>query len=241
MKKNLSSRVLLFVIMLFIGFSACKTNKPSELQLKYADKKAYWIPEVTELLKLDSVETYPDNSILFMGSSSIRLWKTLQDDMKPYSAIRRGYGGASYSDLIHFTEDIVQPHQLAGIAIFVANDIRAQPDDKKPEEVLALFKEVVRLSRKHHPTIPIFSIAVTPTPSRWKAWPEISKANNLIQHYCESTPNLYFIETQNEFLTAEQLPDSSLFVGDMLHQNPNGYAKWTQVIKHNLMKAIPVE
>jgi lysophospholipase L1-like esterase len=224
------------ILLLIASTWACESKV--SLQEKYAGTKDYWIPEVSQLLALDTVETYTDGAILFMGSSSIRLWKTLQDDMKPYDAIRRGYGGASYSDLIHFTEAIVSPHKLSGIVIFVANDIRAQPDDKHPEEVLALFQEVVQLIRKHHPKTPVFSIAVTPTPSRWAAWNEISKANDLIEVYCKNTENLHFIKTSHGFLTAEGKPDSSLFVQDMLHQNEKGYAIWAGIIKKEIQKVI---
>lgn len=236
-----SLKTILFPLLFLATVNSCNKNsieKPSELQQKYATTKAYWIPELTELLAKDSVESYPNTAVLFMGSSSIRLWKTLKEDMNPIPAIQRGYGGASYSDLIHFTEAIVKPHNVSGIVIFVANDIRAQPDDKQPEEVLALFKEVIRLIRKHHSNVPVFSVAVTPTPSRWKAWPEIARANSLIETYCSETPHLYFIKTESKFLTPEQLPDSSLFVQDMLHQNEKGYEKWGAIIKKELEEVL---
>ncbi len=231
------SKNILLTAILLLSVWACESKE--SLQEKYSGTKDYWIPEVSQLLALDSVETYSDDAILFMGSSSIRLWKTLQDDMKPYEAIRRGYGGASYSDLIHFTEAIVRPHQVDGIVIFVANDIRAQPDDKQPEEVLVLFQEVVRLIRKHHADTPIFSIAVTPTPSRWAAWNQIAKSNSLIEEYCNSTDNLHFIKTAHGFINTEGLPDSSLFVQDMLHQNEKGYAVWSGIIKESIRSVIP--
>ncbi|TNE72753.1 hypothetical protein EP331_06450 [bacterium] len=236
MKKQLFLPVLSLFLALIV-FSQCE--KRVDYQQKYAHTKEHWVKGVGELLALDSVETYPDDAILFMGSSSIVLWKTIHEDMKPYSAIRRGYGGSAYSDVIHFAEDIVSPHKVSAIVIFVANDIRNQPDDKDPNEVLGLFKENVRLIRKHHASVPIFSIAVTPTPSRWGAWTQIDKANSLIQNYCETTPNMYYINTVPEFLTADNMPDSSLFVQDMLHLNPTGYAKWTEVIKGEIQKVIP--
>ena len=236
MNQIISLKQLSFYFFI-IFISACSSF--SSLQKKYTSQKDYWEKEVSELIALDSKESYPDNAILFIGSSSIRMWKSIHEQMKPYAAIRRGYGGASYSDLIHFTERLVSPHKIAGIGIFVANDIRAQPDDKDPKEVLALFQEVVRLSRIHHPSIPIFSIAVTPTPSRWKAWQKINEANLLIKDYCEKTQNLYFIDTVDAFLTKDtHEPDTSLFINDMLHQNAKGYVLWSTIIKSEIAKII---
>ena len=60
-------------------------------------------PEIEAFEKLDSQINYPDKSILFIGSSSIRLWTTLKDDMVPYNVIQRGYGGAHFRDIIYFT------------------------------------------------------------------------------------------------------------------------------------------
>jgi len=227
----------LFFFFSFICLVSCQTELSKitpDLSQKYASTREPWEKEVSSLLALDTLEIYPDNSYLFMGSSSIRLWSTLKEDMSPLSVIQRGYGGAKYSDLIHFTDRFVRPHKLGGIVIFVANDIRAQPDDKTPEEVLALFKEVVRISRKTHPKVPIYSIAITPTRSRWKAWPETKKSNELIKSHCNKTENLHFIETESAFLDEKGEPIDSLFRDDKLHLTPDGYKVWTKIVRENL-------
>ena len=86
--------------------------------------------------KLDSQVNYPDDAILFIGSSSIRLWKTLDKDMEPYNVIQRGYGGANFRDVIYFTERILADHKLKMVVCFIANDISGSSDDGSPREVL---------------------------------------------------------------------------------------------------------
>ncbi|NCP84999.1 MAG: hypothetical protein GW823_08910 [Bacteroidetes bacterium] len=232
---QLLKRILISYSLLFLVSCQTKLSEITpNLSEKYASTKEPWEKEVSSLLALDTLEIYPSNPYLFMGSSSIRLWETLKEDMSPLPVIQRGYGGAQYSDLIHFTELFIKPHKLGGIVIFVANDIRAQPDDKTPAEVLALFKEVVRISRKTHPNIPIYSIAITPTRSRWKAWPEIKISNELVKAYCNKTDNVHFIETDSVFLDEKGEPIDSLFREDKLHLTADGYKVWTKIIRKNL-------
>ena len=82
----------------------------------------------------------PENALLFLGSSSIRLWETLAQDMSPYPDIQRGYGGAHLRDAIFFTEALLGDHQLAMIIGFIANDIKGDPADESPAKVKRLFK-----------------------------------------------------------------------------------------------------
>ncbi len=44
-------------------------------------------PAIAEFEKLDQTEQYPDDAILFTGSSSVRLWKTIAEDVAPYPVI----------------------------------------------------------------------------------------------------------------------------------------------------------
>lgn len=123
---------------------------------KYEDAAKSWESEIQKLEVLDKSEKDPDNAILFIGSSSIRLWDNIAKDMAPYPVIRRGYGGAKFSDLIFYTERLVSPHDFRALAVFVANDISNTPEDKSPDEILKLFKEVVRIVRAKNPEKPIF-------------------------------------------------------------------------------------
>lgn len=57
-----------------------------------------WAEEVSQLRALDELESYPDDAVLFFGSSSIRLWDNIAEDMAPLVPIRRGFGGAKSLD-----------------------------------------------------------------------------------------------------------------------------------------------
>lgn len=219
------ARLLFLLGLILLGCSPLK---------KYAEYKTGWEKEINTLEQLDKQEEYPEDAILFIGSSSIRLWENIHTDMQPYSAIRRGYGGAHFYDLIHFADRLVRPHKAAGIVVFVANDISGSHFDRNPEEVVRLFKFTVREIRKSHPETPVFLIGITPTPSRWKVWEKTKEANTLLEKYCLKGKNLHFIATESAFLTSEGQARPELFKEDMLHLKQVGYDIWKEIIKQKL-------
>jgi hypothetical protein len=200
-----------------------------------------WENDIRKFEHLDSVETYPSNAVLFAGSSSIRLWSTLEVDMAPYPVIQRGYGGARLTDFSFFAGRIIYPHPCRAIVLFIANDITGSEADKTPEEVRDLFLNVLNTIREKFPDTPVFWIAITPTRLRWKVWPEIEKANRQIQKACEENKNTYFIPTKNEFINSSGLPRNELFRPDRLHLNEEGYKVWTSVIRKELEKVIGIQ
>lgn len=201
---------------------------------QYEEAAKSWESEVQKLEALNKTESYPDDAILFIGSSSIRLWNNIDKDMAPYSTIRRGYGGAKFSDLIFYTDRLVYPHDFKALVIFVANDIANSADDKTPEEILRLYKEVVRIVRVKNPKKPIFLIEITPTNSRWAKWAQTKQANELLKNYCESKANLHFIETAESFMGTDGKPRAELFRDDQLHLKQIGYDIWAERIKNKL-------
>ena len=223
-------RLQIYFLLSTIVFTACSPltkyiNDPNNL---------HWENEIQEFQVLDSTEIYSDDAILFAGSSSIRLWNSINEDMQPYSVIQRGYGGAKLSDFALYAEEIIYPHNFKALVIFIANDISGSDNDKTPEVVAGLFEYIVDIVREKYPTTPIFWIQITPTLSRWAEWDKIEKSNNIIKQYCEDSENLHFIETEKLFLNNDGLPNSNLFIEDQLHLNKDGYDIWTRKIKTEL-------
>lgn len=201
---------------------------------KYKNSVQGWEADIKKFEQLDSITKYPEDAILFMGSSSIRLWNTLEKDMKPYNTIQRGFGGAKLSDVAWYTPRIVYPHKCKAVVIFVANDITGSDEDKSPREVASLFQYIVKTIRRELPHVPVFYIQVTPTESRWNVWPQIQEGNTLVKQKCEKMHDVHFIETARYFLNEDGKPNPSLFLDDKLHLNAEGYRTWTKVIKENL-------
>ena len=86
-------------------------------------------PEVRQFRALDMSVEYPNDAILFIGSSSIRLWNTIEEVMKPFPVIKRSYGGAHFRDIVFYTDRILANHSPEMIVCFVENGIKGVPED----------------------------------------------------------------------------------------------------------------
>ena len=224
-----STLLLIFIVIVITGCS---------LQYKYRNFKKTFENEIQELEQLND---YSDKSnyLLFIGSSSIKRWDSIESDMAPYSVLKRGYGGAHYYDLIHFIERLLKDKNKAkAVFIFVANDItKINSWDKmhknlSPKEIKKLFKVITRKIHENiSPETPIYVIETTPTPSRWEVWNQIANANDLIKAYTKKKSNLNFISTRNYFLNKNGLPRGEDFVEDSLHLSNSGYKLWEKIIK----------
>ena len=134
---------MLFLILLF--FIACSPVK------KYQDlpEVKAWENDIHKFEQLDKSEKYSEDAILFAGSSSIRLWTTLETDMAPYPVIQRGYGGAKLSDFAVYADRIFAPHPCRAIVIFIANDITGSDQIRVRRKLQHCSSMYLRLSGKH--------------------------------------------------------------------------------------------
>ena len=187
--------------------------------------------EIVRFDSLNEIEKYPENSILFLGSSYIRLWTNIREDLEYTNIIHRGFGGSNLKDVAYYIKRIVYPHQPKAIFMYVGNDIIVDERDKTPEQALELFKYTVNMIRAKYPTVPITWLAVSPSERRWAKWKEVIALNKGIKNYCASNPNLYFIDAKDQFLGADGKPIASLFRDDKLHYNEKGYQLWGARIK----------
>lgn len=223
-------------IFILCGLTACQTA-PDQVN-KYQSVIDTWVVQ-------DAVAPPPRGAVVFIGSSSIRLWRTLQKDFPQYDVIQRGFGGSQFSDANLFVDDIVQPYDPAAVVVFEgSNDIAS---GKSAGQVFGDYKKFVRLIRKgtnpSREPIPILFIGITPSPSRWEHWPQMDKANRLIRDYAQRHVGLYYIDTPTPMLATAPTPGGppspDLFVDDQLHLSPRGYALWVEVVTPALEAVYP--
>lgn len=228
----------IMVLILFQSISGCS------LKHKYSKHKYHFEDDIQALEQLTDYENLQDY-LLFIGSSSIRRWDSIEDDMSPYAIVKRGYGGAHYYDLIHFIDRLIENKQKAkAVIIFVGNDItlgnrdeyfNTRHSDLTPKEISNLFKSITKkISSKLGENLPIFVIETTPTASRWHVWKEIAQANDLIKTFTEKKSNLNYISTRKFFLNEKGYPIGEYFESDSLHLNNKGYNLWQGIIKKSL-------
>lgn len=218
-------RFLLITLLLFIAIPVVAQQAVDQ-----------WEQEMLLFEELDRTNSYPPESIFFTGSSSIRLWETLEEDMFPHPVIQRGFGGSRMTDLLNHSDRYISGHTFSAMVLFVANDIVGEPNrDNTPEEVRELFEEfIMEKVRTYNADAPIFILAVTPTHSRWRVWDQSRAANHQLAAMADELNNVIFIPTEDLFLGEDGMPHDELFVGDRLHLSPAGYALWTKRLRSYL-------
>ena len=197
-----------------------------------------WAEEVSKLRALDELESYPDDAVLFFGSSSIRLWDTIAEDMAPMVPIRRGFGGAKSLDLAVFAPELIPSHRYSALVVFVANDIAGEEGktDQNPDDVRNRLKEVWEVSRKHQPQAPLLLLEITPTDRRRHVWDQQRALNHCLRDWTLTEPNVYFLPTAEYFLDAEDQVRSEFFGEDRLHLSRAGYRQWGTLIRRRLQE-----
>ena len=194
-----------------------------------AQNEDRWEKNIKAFEQMDAQEFPNRGCNLFVGSSSIRGWTTMQQDFRGYDVVNRGFGGSQLSDAIKYVDRIVTPYQPGKIFLYEGdNDINS---GKSAETVLEDFKQFVSLVRNKLPEVPIYFLSIKPSPRRWDIWPEMDRANTLIYRYCLTEPNLGFIDVSWPLMDESGQPRKELYQDDMLHLKPAGYDIWTKVVK----------
>ncbi len=178
----------------------------------------------------DSNSLPPTGGFLFTGSSSIRAWKTLASDFSGYPVFGRGFGGATFVELLHYFPRIVLKYKPSRIFIYCGeNDMTL--DYSIPEDVLISFKAFDSLCKKELPNTRIYYISMKPCPKSWFYWPKIQIANQLIKEYItQETERLKFIDITHTLFDNTGKLDESLFLKDGIHINTSAYKKWAEAI-----------
>jgi lysophospholipase L1-like esterase len=193
--------------------------------------------DINRFDSLNLVEVDNSNSIMFLGSSFVRKWDNIRKDLDYQDIIHRGFGGSNLMDVAYYIKRIVYPHHPKAIFIYVGNDITGKDQDKSPDQVLALFKYVVKIIRNKYPIVPITWLAISPSIKRWLVWDKITEVNSLLKNYTLTQNNLYFIDAGNNFLNQQGTPNEKYFASDKLHYNTEGYILWGKSISASV-KAI---
>ncbi|MBN2129788.1 MAG: hypothetical protein JW741_09840 [Sedimentisphaerales bacterium] len=183
----------------------------------------------------DSKNAVPADPILFVGSSSIRMWRT-HESFPDLPVINRGFGGSHISDVIHFAKRIVLPYAPQMIVFYAGdNDVAGR---KSPPRILADYQRFVRLVHARLPRTPIVFITIKPSGRRWSLWSEMDQANDLIRDFSMKDERLFFADLATPLLTPEGTPDNGFFLKDQLHLNTKGYTVWTRALKPVMRQAL---
>lgn len=210
---NRSTSPLLRVLPLLL--LVCRLSSP------VLGAPAQWELSIAGFEAQDKASAPAPAGVVFVGSSTIALWKTLASDFPHHQVINRGFGGSELADSVYFADRIVIPYRPCMVILFAGtNDIE---DGKTPQEIFTAFQAFVKKVQAALPGVAIGYIEITSSPSRWKSREAVLATNRLIQDFCATRKNLKFIPVRAKLLGADGLPRKELFVADRLHLNADGY------------------
>ena len=190
--------------------------------------------EINEFKRLDKKNFPEKGKILFTGSSSIRFWDSLEEDMKPLEVLNRGFGGAQISHVIYHFEEIIKPYDPKAIVFFCGtNDLTAL---KTPKETLNDFKKFLSLVRNEFGNIKVYVIGIKPSVDRLYLDKEERIFNSSIKLLASQDAYLEYIDVWDSMLNEDGSRMPELYIEDGLHMNKKGYEVWTKLVRKSLLK-----
>jgi len=204
-------------------------------QNKQAENPAEkWEDTIKQFEQWDRKNTFPSDAVLFVGSSSIRLWPT-RECFGEFAVINRGFGGSQISDVNYFAGRIVLPYKPEVIVFYAGdNDVAA---GKNAQRVFNDYKKFVKLVHAELPATRIIYIGIKPSRSRWSLWPVMNEANMMINDFSRKDVRLYYFDSATPLLGSDGEPDGPFFLKDQLHLNDKGYEVWTKQLRPIIEKA----
>jgi lysophospholipase L1-like esterase len=206
-------------------FFACTERSQTQPSTRVATASAHnfaqWEKEIAAFEKSDKEKMPAKGGVLFIGSSTIRMWKTLAEDFPGVAVINRGLGGSEIVDATHFVQRIVLPYAPKAIYFRAGgNDLHA---GKSAERVFEDYKEFVVEVHEKLPMAEIVYISQSPAPVRWSERDATKALNDLVKEYTKQYTYLKYIETYDISVAADGKAREELFLSDKLHFNAEGY------------------
>ncbi|GAB3724690.1 GDSL-type esterase/lipase family protein [Spirosoma lituiforme] len=169
------------------------------------------------------------NRVVFYGSSSIRLWKTLGQDFPESKTINLGFGGSTLAACAWFFERLILPVAPQSLVFYAGdNDLG---DGRHPQEVYLFFCAFAEKMSRLLPGVPWYFLSIKVSPARWGLSKQIQETNALIRNELANVPDCRYVDMTTPLLAPDGKPRREFFENDGLHLNPVGYRAWQQALQ----------
>ncbi|WP_336518302.1 SGNH/GDSL hydrolase family protein [Pollutibacter soli] len=166
--------------------------------------------------------------IIFTGSSTIRMWKTLHEDFREYPVINHGFGGSQMTDLLFFDDELILQYKPKKIFIYEGdNDIASS---KTTARILSSADSLVKSIRQKFPKTPLYFISAKPSISRWNLKEKYVEYNSALKAFAANRKNVFYVDLWTPMIDKNGVVFQDIFIEDGLHMNPKGYAIWKKTI-----------
>lgn len=189
-----------------------------------------WETTIQQFEKMDQEDRPEPGGVLFVGSSSIAMWKDMADYFPQHRVLNRGFGGSEFSDLIYYADRVIYPYQPSKVFIYEGDNDLAAGDS--PKSVLKEAKKLRKMIAKNlGRDIPVIFIAPKPSVARWNLKTEYEILNAMLKKYADKKVNTEFADVWTPALDENGEVYKHIFLEDNLHMNADGYAIWKKVLQ----------
>lgn len=221
----------------FALLAALATPRPGAGQAAPADTGRFE-SEIRQFEQADRQAPPPPGGVLFVGSSSIRMWCTLDRDFPTLRVLNRGFGGSETSDVLHYAERVVVPYRPRVIVLYAGDNDLAS--GRTPAEVGAAVGRFAALVHARLPGTRLIYLAVKPSPARAALLPQVRATNALLRASARADSLARYVDVFTPMLGRDGRPRAALFGGDGLHMSSAGYALWQAALAPALAAAVAV-
>lgn len=193
----------------------------------------YWYEEEVKQLERAHRLDREHPGVVFYGSSSIRLWKSLEDDFDYMKVTNLGFGGSTLAACVWFFERIMIDYRPKALVVYAGdNDLG---DGRNPEEIFIFFQQLMVKVNQLFGILPCYFISLKPSLTRWQMADQFRYTNNLIEsEIIKLNSHWKFIDVFKKMLNKDGLPNPALYDHDGLHLSEEGYRLWAAIVKEKL-------
>lgn len=196
-----------------------------------------YVADVEKLAEKAVADPREEIDVVFFGSSSIRLWKGLEEMMAPLSVANRGYGGATVRDILVNYDKLMAQYRPKAFVIFCDNDICGNSVDLSVSGVLDHYRLLFDRLDQDYPGVPVFFLSWKYSGLRAFMRDTQRLVNDVMADYASGSDQVTFVDVNSTLLLPDGDINPALFESDNLHINREGYLLWTSVLKPHLLKA----
>jgi len=198
-----------------------------------------WENEIAAFEKADREQPPAPGGVVFLGSSNIRMWDTLDGDFPGLNVINRGVGGANLAELADVALRLVPTAKPRAVVVSAGgNDIAAGATAEAVRDAFAL---LVKNLRTELPDVKVAFLALLPSEKRWEQRDRQREANEAVRDFITArvaaegdAAGMIYIDANAAVLGPDDLPAVECFLDDKLHPSTIGNARRATIIRPQL-------
>ncbi len=183
---------------------------------------------------MDAIQMPPKKATVVTGSSSIRMWHSIHEDLAPLEIIHRGFGGSTAKDLLVYMDSLILKYEPDTVIIYEGDNDMMGPTTV--DEFIGQSVSIIDRIDSAFPGTYVYFVSIKPSPSRRKVMHKIMSANDRLRLLADEKENVGFIDIMPPMLTERGEIKSDIFLSDSVHMNEQGYAIWKEVFRRQLIK-----